>query len=799
MLRELGIRGDDRIAAVLPDGPEAAAAFLAVASCASFAPLNPGYRESEFETCLRQLAPAAILIEPGDSAARSAAQYAGVPLIELAPVPDAPAGIFTLDGQPRANRGASSSPLLDDIALILHTSGTTATPKLVPLTHRNLYWAGTYIGQPLALSASDRCLNFSPLFHSLGITGGIVAPLVSGAATICTPGFNGEAFCDWMEEFAPTWYSAVPAVHQAILHCAAARISAFRSLRLVRSAGAALPPALKDRLEHSLGVPVVQVYGMSEAPPITVEPLPPGVRKAGSVGVAQGPEVAILGENGRPGEVLVRGPHVMRGYLGNPAANEAAFVGRWFRTGDVGHLDDDGFLFLTGRIGELINRGGEKVTPLEIDEILATHPAVAHAAAFAIPGGNLGEEIAAAVVLHAGMRIDEAGLQAYAAARLGDHKVPRRFVFVSEIPSGPTGKLNRLALASQLVPQIQARPRPPRSLPATEMEHIVASAWAGVLHIPDLGIDDNFFDCGGDSLGGIRMLSKLAPALQRARLPPGLLLQAPTIRKMAAVLADPTRLAGCSRVVAIQPEGAACPLFVVGDGLEFRLVARHLGSDQPFYGVRVPPFEEEAPPYTVERIASRCVEALRGVRPSGPYALGGWCFGGLVAYEMARQLEACGQPVTLVALFEARNILPASAWVRFRRACQKIRFHLRRARDLGYVLRRVRTVSISPLGTLWRIVHRGYARLEMPMPRLLQSHRQAESQAIASYRLSPYSGRVVHFWAEDRPRGKYRDLEYEWGKQEFEEVPGNHETIFQSPNAAILAAKLRTHLTRARQ
>jgi acyl-CoA synthetase (AMP-forming)/AMP-acid ligase II len=298
-----------------------------------------------------------------------------------------------------------------------------------------------------------------PLFHIHGLIGALLSTLDAGASVFCTPGFAALKFFSWMSEADPTWYTAVPTMHQAILGRADRNREIIERgrLRLIRSSSASLPPQVMKALEESFGAPVIESYGMTEAShQMASNPLPPRERKPGSVGVAAGPEVGVMDDRGEllppgsVGEVVIRGPNITRGYQNNPGANGAAFVHGWFRTGDQGVLDSDGYLRLTGRLKEIINRGGEKISPREVDEVLLDHPAVAQAVTFALPHDKLGEDVAAAVVLREGACVTENELRAFSRARLAEFKVPGTVVFVQEIPKGPTGKLQRIGLAEKL-------------------------------------------------------------------------------------------------------------------------------------------------------------------------------------------------------------------------------------------------------------------------------------------------------------------------------------------------------------
>jgi acyl-CoA synthetase (AMP-forming)/AMP-acid ligase II len=456
-LNARGIGRGDRVAIVLPNGPEMATCFLAVACGATTAPLNPAYREDEFAFYMEDVRSRALIVQQGVATpARAAAERLGIPVIEL--VPGAEAGAFALEGGtpgPAARPGLAET---DDVALVLHTSGTTARPKIVPLTHGNITASARHIGATLALTPADCCLNIMPLFHIHGLIAAVLASLGAGGAVCCTPGFDALKFFRWLDEERPSWYTAVPTMHQAILARAErnASIIARAPLRLLRSSSASLPGPVMRALEETFRAPLVESYGMTEAShQMASNPLA-GPRKPGLVGLPAGPEIAIMDDDGTIlpkggiGEVVIRGPNVTKGYEANPEANAKAFTNGWFRTGDQGMFDEDGYLLLTGRLKELINRGGEKVSPLEVDGVLSDHPAVAQVLTFAIPHPKLGEEVGAAVVLREGMELSERELREFAAKHLADFKVPRKVVFVPEIPKGATGKLQRIGLAEKL-------------------------------------------------------------------------------------------------------------------------------------------------------------------------------------------------------------------------------------------------------------------------------------------------------------------------------------------------------------
>ncbi|MEL6236112.1 MAG: acyl--CoA ligase [Pseudomonadota bacterium] len=454
-LAGLGLGPGDAVALVLPNGPEAAAAFLAVASHATAAPLNPAYTEEEFAFYLEDLGAKRLILAAGaETPARAAATRLGVPISAVES--GAAAGDIVLTGAAEAPARRNGP---GDDALVLHTSGTTSRPKIVPLTAANICASAGHIAQSLALGPADRCLNMMPLFHIHGLIAAVLSSLSAGGAVTCTHGFDALKFFGWLGEIRPSWYSAVPTMHQAILTRAKrnAETLAQAKLRLIRSSSAALPVPVLEALEATFGCPVIEAYGMTEAAhQMAANPLPPAPRKPGTVGVAAGPEVAIMDAGGAllpqgaVGEIVIRGPNVTPGYRNNPKANAENFTEGWFRTGDQGEIDPQGYITIRGRLKEIINRGGEKISPREVDDVLITHPDVAQVVTFAMPHRMLGEDVAAAVVLEEGAAADARALRAFAAERLAAFKVPARIEILTEIPKGATGKLQRIGLAEKL-------------------------------------------------------------------------------------------------------------------------------------------------------------------------------------------------------------------------------------------------------------------------------------------------------------------------------------------------------------
>jgi acyl-CoA synthetase (AMP-forming)/AMP-acid ligase II/thioesterase domain-containing protein len=836
-LNALGIGRNDRVGVVLANGPEMAVAFLSVAIAATCAPLNPAYGASEFDSYLSDLKAKAVIIPSGvASPVRAVAEARNISILELAPSAEAEAGLFTLTVDRMCLGSVQAGPAgPEEIALVLHTSGTTSRPKIVPLTHANLCTSARNIAASLSLTPEDRCLNVMPLFHIHGLIGAVLSSLTAGASVVCTPGFSASMFFQWVETFRPTWYTAVPTIHQAVLAQAPAHgeIIARCPFRFLRSCSSALPPQLMAELEKVFGAPVIEAYGMTEAShQMAINPLPPATRKPCSVGRASGPEIAIMDAVGRllppgeSGEVVIRGPSVVAGYENNPEANQASFTAGWFRTGDQGFLDAEGYLFLTGRIKELINRGGEKISPREVEEVLLDHPAVAQAVAFAVPHPTLGEDIAAAVVLRGQASNTERELQEFVAARLADFKVPRRLLILPEIPKGPTGKPQRIGLAQKLgLTAADGQPpsgRPPYQAPRTRTEEALAKIWTELLRLERVGVHDDFFHLGGDSFRAAALCEKIRQTFGQ-NVSPGSLIGRATIEHLGRLLDGQVEVP--TSLVELQRGGAQPPFFCVhgigGEILSYRDLARHMGPEQPFYGLRVGSWGEGESVVRIEDMAARYLAEVRALQPEGPYFLGGFSFGGLIAFEMAQQLRAQGQEVALLAILDAR--MPAAGrfqgwwhpvsplrilansyyWVKDELLQTSVgQLWGRTGRKLRVAARRVSSLLVRPeLHSRGKdIVDRVFDASIIPewYRKMLAAHYEAAEKYVPKV----YPGRLTLIRARTQPLSRVPTHDLGWGKLaggglEVTVIPGNHETVLTEPCVRELAGRLRDHIQKA--
>ena len=448
-LAGMGIQRGERVANVLPNGLPTIVAFLAGAIAGTAAPLNPAYRYDEFCFYLEDTSAKVLLAPPeGAEDARRAAKQLKIPVYAVqmddkgyVSIVDAPKGV------------AVTPPTPDDVALVLHTSGSTGRPKRVPLKHRNIAVSCANVAKTYDLTAKDVSLCVMPLFHIHGLVASTLSTFMTSGTVVVPNKFNPMSFWRTVREHGVTWYSCVPTIHQLSVARLSEKPEGIEKLRFVRSCSSALSPALMEKLENIIQVPVLEAYGMTEAShQMCSNPLPPRGRKAASVGPGTGVKVGIMDDtgtilpSGELGEVVIQGPNVIEGYENNPEANAKSFTNGWFRTGDQGMIDAEGYLHLTARIKELINRGGEKIAPLEIDEVMLKHPCVSEAVAFGMPHPTWGEEVAIAVVLKEPQ--SEAGLIEHCKQHLADFKVPKKIHIVEQIPRTATGKIQRRAVAA---------------------------------------------------------------------------------------------------------------------------------------------------------------------------------------------------------------------------------------------------------------------------------------------------------------------------------------------------------------
>jgi acyl-CoA synthetase (AMP-forming)/AMP-acid ligase II/thioesterase domain-containing protein len=828
-LRAAGVQPGDIVALVTRQGPEALTAYLAIAGEFACAPLNPALTDVEFRFELSRLGARTLLVQD-DLAPQSVeiARELGMGVARISVDPRHAAGEFAIASVENASRPGRSI----SCALILHTSATTGPAKLVPLTQTNLQALADASSRAAQLTTADCLLNVMPMFHMHGLSSASIQ-LFRGGSVVCTSGFDASKFQDWLDEFSPTWGSFNPAILRVILALRREHPELLDHwpFRFVRTGGAAAEPQLVASFEELFRTPVLDAYGMTEASGITRERV--GAQKPGSVGQSIGLEISIKDDSGHSlppdseGEIAVRGATVTSGYLDDPESNSIAFRSGWFHTGDIGRLDIDNYLYVTGRKKEMINRGGQKIFPIEVDEALLRHPAVLEAAAFAVSHPSLGEDLAAAVVLRPGAPVTEVDLRRFLATQLAAYTVPRSILFLENIPRTASGKVKRAELAERIgkTRELPAEEAQDASPTLSVIQGKLLEIWRRVLQNPEIGIQDDFFLVGGDSLSVALMLAETERTLNVSRGALGSiqLFDNMTIQRLAKILldsgtgAEPPAVANASRGCEILPfrtSGSRIPFFCFAasslDPFYLRHLAKNLGPDQPFYVVSPPAPAQGSGLLTVEDIAARAVSAIRSVRPHGPYLIGGHCYGGVLAFETAQRLLAEGEQLAPLVLLD----VPAPGYPKIARNWRR---YLAESRRLAASC--VRRNQALQQGDVQRHLHRlkrlatrkfrGHAG--RAMSRLGYQDRgaglpqqQLNGQALAEYVLKHFAAApILHFIAADEPVSNRVLDDPRYGWQDFaraglecRSISGGHNSMLAAANAPALAAEIHRLLDR---
>jgi acyl-CoA synthetase (AMP-forming)/AMP-acid ligase II/thioesterase domain-containing protein/acyl carrier protein len=776
-------------ALALPSGPEFLSAFLAITLRSACAPLDPGLTANEYRFQLSKINAGTLVFAEGvNVAVMEAARELGLGLIRIRPAEGSVAGVFLME--PIATAVQITPRRETDAAVLLHTSATTDHPKLVPLSRGNLRAVILQDVRALELSASDRYLSLTPLCHAHGLLA-CLSQFYCGGSVFADSAIAPANLLESFRRARPTWISAGVPVLRILLslasdHPDASGPEAFLGspLRFVRSTGSSPELALIDAWQRIAGVPLLNGYGLTEAPGVTRNTR--SMSRQGSAGKSSGAELAVRDDDGNlrtteaEGEIVLRGPAVTAGYQDDPQANLEAFRDGWFHTGDIGRIDRDGFLFIAGRKKETIGRGGKRILPLEVDNVLLSHPALADAATFPIPHRTLEQEPAAALVLRPGAEASELELRRFAAAQLAAYKVPRKIVFLEQIPRSTTGKPKRAALAERFrelgsVGQASRLDRPP-----TEIEEKLIAIWRRVLGI-ERGVeciapDDDFFDWGGDSLSATLMLAQAGEAfgLSPSQLTQLDFFEHPTVSTLAGWIierAGATRREPVlqNRILVLQSAGKGLPIFCFStseeDAYKFRYLSRWLGPAHPFTVVCPPHPVQDNRLRTVEEIARQSVASIRALRPSGPVVIAGYCYGGAVAFEVARQLKAEGGQVALLALIET----PTPGFPKIMRAWRAY------SRALGSLVRRGARQPEKP--DIWH------------------------SRMLWRYRPQIFNAPIVHFVGADvrvstrilsDPRLGWRHFAGEGFEARV--VPGDHVSILSESRSPALAAEFESVL-----
>ncbi len=800
-----GVKRGDTLLVAMSNGPEMALALLGAALHATLTPIEPDLGLAELIAIARHVGATGILTDLAhEGVLGGLATTLGIPMHVLPFERTGPLGRLSGSVMPSE---PCLPPAQDHVLLMHRTSGTTGTSKRVPLRTANISAQARNTAESLDLGPEDRILQVMPLFHMHGF-GCLTGTLWSGGTVICTPGHDGMRYPLWMREFKPTWFSAAPTILRDVTRChdQDARLKDDAPLRFVRSLSAAISPSLVHELERTTGAPVVEQYGLTEAlSPVIANHPPPGPRKLGTLGRPYGCEVRIVDEHGEVvptgsvGEIVLLGPGVITGYAEPPEVDRRSWFGEWFRTGDLGHIDAEGFVHLTGRLKEEINRGGEKISPQEVEAALEGHPGIKAAAAFASPHPTLGEEVALAYV-SLGSNVEADDLRRWMQDRMASHKVPKRFYALDMLPLTSTGKVKRSELARiveqgdrhggtngrgqvtsdayerALTQALEVKSNAhweddPEQVPATYVEQTIAMVWGQELGKDRLVLTDDFFVMGGDSITGVRSCARLTEMLG-CKVELADLFRDPTLKGLAASVSAQGKEQRWKNLAPIRLTGSKMPLVCVhGDEGNYNL-PRVFDRERPFIGFMHQGEDGLGMRYkTIRSMARHYVRELLEALPQGPCIISGFSTGGVVAFEMARMLKAAGRQAPLLVILDARG--PEFNWWRYapRAKMADIRGDLIRPRCERYLERG---------GAIPYKLRNFY---------IINTYRRA----LERYRPQPYDGDVLFIRSRQRveePSGWDGLLT---GKVRYETVGGSHMTILREPYVHDLVDVMERH------
>jgi oxalate---CoA ligase len=803
-LEEAGFAPGERVAVLLPQGPIQVLAVTGVMNHHAVQPLSTRETTADSLYFLRRVGARVLIIAPEFEPEIEGALAMGLAVLV------AREGEALDRWQLRVPQfPLEAHPAPSGVKAFFNTSGTTGGTKTVPYSVTGINAAIDSIHNWFQLTASDRLLLLIPQHLGVSVVYAL-AQFSIGGAVIAIRGFEPSAFVGWLDELRPTYYICAPTVHQAAL--AQFRSTPPRrpiSLRFVETGFAFMPTELLNDLEQTFGVPVLISYGSNEAMNIAKEPLFPHHRVPRSVGRSCGPEIAIMDSSGAllstggEGEIVVRGATVFSGYVDNPQATQAAFRDGWYKTGDVGRLDENGNLFVTGRLKEMINRGGEKVAPDEVDAAIAAHPAVLEAVAFAVPHPTLGEDVACAVVLREGNegQVSARELRRFAATQLTPFKVPRHIYFLDQMPRGELGKPQRGLLADRLE---FARSVPPSPAEVSERDSSgrlfegLHEIWVRILDCPDLGYNEDFFEAGGDSLAALNMLTEVDQRFgcQTSDWAASFL-DEPTLEHLMSLVGEPSPPRSTRndpnnmQVFPVGKGGSGVNLFCLptegNEGLNFRRLATHLDGKMDLQIVRPASTFHRLELFGLEHEGREAAEVIRRAQPEGPYFVSGYCYGGMVAVEAALQLSNEGQDVNLI-LFEApmpgfpRLLFDWPVWVkRARWLWHRIwnTEHPGARRDLQFLSKRVAGGALNP-----------FRRLLVPFEQTSAVQWLLEwlqSGFVLFYNPRPLNAPILHFLCENEPRMIWAYSRFGWrriARRGIEEhiMPLDHYNILHESN-----------------
>jgi acyl-CoA synthetase (AMP-forming)/AMP-acid ligase II/acyl carrier protein len=724
-LHAAGIGSSSRVGILLPNGPEAVVFGVSIAAHAISVPLILKLTAEELDEELARLRLDAIVLPNWiDSPISIALKDRSLGVFHAGHLVDSLSSIAfdqVRDVPPPLRK--AGVPSSDSTALVVRSSGTTGAAKYIRVTHANFLAVAGKVQRWFDLSGDDRSASMTPAYYAGGIKVNILSSLLLGGGVAIPPGPHPEKLAEWISDLRPTWFFVTPTLAQAILESLQSEPGGFEghSLRFVAVAAGFLAETVRTKLESILRVPVLEFYGLSEAGVMAANPAPPATHKPGTVGLISPGEVAIkddrggLLDPGAVGEIIVRGRSVSPGYLDdtNPLPGMIASEDgqdRWLPTGDLGIIDQDGFLTIVGRIKDVINRGGEKVTPYEIERALMLHPAVREAVAFGVPHPRLGENVSAAVVLKPETEVTPSELQSFLHERLAPFKVPQRVHVTSTLPRTETGKIRTSELRENFSNRVgQFVP------PEGDLEWLIADIWQRLLGRTDIGVEENFFEAGGDSLMTAEMIVEVE-TLTRRRIPLSALQGVLTIRQLArAILRDSPAE---NELITCAKNGSGVPFFFCHGDFKYRgmwmyRLAALIDQDFPIFLLN--PFQgsDAAGQVTMEDMARLFVPQLLAAQPTGQFRIGGFCFGSVLVWEIANQLVNAGRKVEFVVLIDspslngrialrvAKRVLSLIARISSHKIREKIRID-----GMRIIWHYARTTGVRDRLNVWRVIRR---------------------------------------------------------------------------------------------
>ena len=808
-LRAAGIGATSRVAVALPRGPEAALISLVVSSMAIMLPINPSLASADLRDEIDRTKADALIVPQAEVMPDWTEKASGLFGVASAKSSFSEIGLLqrsdVLRRQPPGEIGERS------VSVIFRTSGTTGVAKRVPILHQNLVEMARKMQRWLQLGPADRSTCILPIYYNAGFKATLLAPLLIGCSVAMPATTSPNEFDQWVEDLRPTWLTASPAFLQAVLDHARAREGAppQHSLRFVLSTASYLAESVRVDLQAILGVPVAEFYGLCEAGMMTAPAIPPEKSKPGSVGRPAAGEFAIRGDDGRllkpgqTGQLMLTGPSVTPGYLYDIEDSPSGLEDGWLPTGDLAMLDDEGYLTIVGRTKEIINRGGEKVSPYDVEKALLQHPAVREAAAFGVPHPRLGENVASAVVLHPGHEVGSSELIDFIYDRLAPFQMPRHVHVLPSFPVGATGKISRPRLGAMFANQ--ARTIVP---PEQPLQIQIVEIWRRYLKRDDIGIDDDFFEIGGDSLQATEMLLEIESAtgltVEQSELRAQL-----SVRHLAQAL---VRVAASDQLMTKVKDGSGTPLFLChgdydGWGLYARRLVELLRHDGPVYLLHSN-LDGQGGVTSVEEMARRYVPNLLAAWPQGSFQLAGYCHGGLAAWEMARQVSQIGRKVASVVLIDTYSINTRPT----------VRAAGRMVRALEAIVpadmaKRIQTQAMPAIWSVTRRIMQGDSDILQRIARRIQtssapangsnlagpSLRWAYYRAMSNYLPPRLDADVVCLLSEEYST-KAAFAPDGWGRLgrrlSYERVPGLHNTCITS-HVADLATTLSRYLAAA--